>query len=199
MTSGNVLRDFVERRIRLLDEIDAIKDTLKELDLQAKAEHGINTRELHRWANAERKDKVGKLIEQVYASVQYGEALGHDVLGDGAKLLQHSDRQDKNVSNSPVHSGETVDPETGEIITEQKGVGDAGDTSPLGIAPATPEGSDKGGTEHIEPDATPAGAVVAERSGVTSQGGENPAPSTDDFDQPPPIPACLDRRNMAAE
>lgn len=99
--NDEILQSLARRMERLLDDIDEMRADLKEVELEAKA-RGLNVSEIKKWVQARRKDRVEKRIDDVAASVLYGEALGFETgFGGALKSDESQDLTDSNLDDEP--------------------------------------------------------------------------------------------------
>lgn len=158
MTNNNLIRSYSDRLGRLYSELDDINADIREVEAEAKVLHNINTRELRRWAKAEHKDKVEKLTDDIYAAVQYGSALGHEI-GITQNFTSQTSGKVLNNSKVPAHdpeTGEIIEPDTERPSTSDKSSppvapqGEAGQAETGAGLPVGHEGRNADGVEHAD-------------------------------------------------
>lgn len=244
MHDTTAFKKCAKRYRNLLQEIEALKADMRELEAETKEKSGatnMDIRAMKRWLKADVNGKTAKLIEETD-----NEAAIADLLG----------LSDKPSVDKKIVEGDTFDPETGEVYETgpavsaemspcdhgdgavQDGVMSTAPTHPVAkadddedrvaveraeaeadapdVSESVSRGEPEGERERpVPPGITPAADVSG---GVTSPGGENPAPDSEsregehapeatvDPAQPtdhetaatdscPPIPYIADRRN----
>lgn len=99
------LHSYARRIASVLDEIDALKQDIKEIEAEARTVCNCNVKVLRKWITAERKDKIADVVCEIGDLTEYGAILGHMETFQGVR-----DEEPPQIEAVPDH-----DPDTGEI------------------------------------------------------------------------------------